>query len=142
MKSSFYLLVALIALGACKKPGCTDPDAVNYNSDAKTNDGSCSFEGSNVFWYDEETAGILVDDGAITLFYYVDGELIGSAAASVYWTSDPDCLQAGSITLVKDLGSVKTQSVNYRVQDESDWIYWEGVLNVNANTCTNVELTF
>jgi len=43
MKKSVLLLsvVGLFALGSCKKKGCTDPTAVNYDSEAEKDDGSC-----------------------------------------------------------------------------------------------------
>lgn len=39
------LMVAVLALGAtsCKKKGCTDPNANNYNSEAKKDDGNCTY---------------------------------------------------------------------------------------------------
>lgn len=38
-------VVAIIALGAtsCKKKGCTDPNADNYSSEAKKDDGMCTY---------------------------------------------------------------------------------------------------
>ena len=53
----FIFSIAL--LQSCAKEGCTDVDAVNYDSYADKNDGSCTFEGSVVFWYDAETADSL-----------------------------------------------------------------------------------
>jgi len=43
MKKSVLLLsvVGLFALGSCKKKGCTDENAVNYDSEAEKDDGSC-----------------------------------------------------------------------------------------------------
>ena len=44
MKNFTYLfLLSLIVFGlnACKKKGCTDIDAANYNAEAKKDDGSC-----------------------------------------------------------------------------------------------------
>lgn len=38
------ILAATLGLTACKKEGCTDPTALNYDSDAKKDDGSCTFE--------------------------------------------------------------------------------------------------
>ncbi|UTW63856.1 DUF4625 domain-containing protein [bacterium SCSIO 12741] len=42
-KVLFYLLSATLVLSACKKEGCTDANATNYDADAKTDDGSCTY---------------------------------------------------------------------------------------------------
>lgn len=49
MKKSIIILAALIAVTAvsCKKEGCTDETAINYNSKAKKDDGSCTYEIDN-----------------------------------------------------------------------------------------------
>lgn len=43
-----YWLAAAIVLGttvvSCKKKGCTDPEAINYNAEAKKDDNSCNYE--------------------------------------------------------------------------------------------------
>jgi hypothetical protein len=46
MKYFFYLLVISIVItpmASCKKKGCTDPTAANYNAKAKKDDGSCTY---------------------------------------------------------------------------------------------------
>jgi Domain of unknown function (DUF4856) len=45
MKSNIYVigLLSLFVLAACKKEGCTDPSATNYNKKAKKDDGSCKY---------------------------------------------------------------------------------------------------
>jgi putative iron-regulated protein len=47
MKHLNYLAIAGVALtvslASCSKDGCTNPTAVNYDSDAEDDDGSCSF---------------------------------------------------------------------------------------------------
>lgn len=54
-KSTLQMMVlagALITvLPACKKKGCTDPAANNYNSEAKKDDGTCTFD--DITWYTE-----------------------------------------------------------------------------------------
>jgi hypothetical protein len=44
VKVIVVLFFALISITSCKKKGCTDPTAYNYSSEAKKNDGSCSYE--------------------------------------------------------------------------------------------------
>jgi hypothetical protein len=45
MKTSLLLLISLIGIStvACKKEGCIDPTATNYNENAKKDDGSCTY---------------------------------------------------------------------------------------------------
>lgn len=45
MKNTILILMtAVVSLTACKKEGCTDENALNYNSSAKKDDGSCTYE--------------------------------------------------------------------------------------------------
>ena len=80
MKNLFFcsIFAVLFFLVGCKTEGCTDQNAVNWNSDADTNDGSCTFEGKVVFWYGEEVA---IEKGQFATAYsfYVDGELVETA---------------------------------------------------------------
>lgn len=39
----FSLLAVAIIFSGCRKEGCTDPEAINYNSKAKKDDGSCEY---------------------------------------------------------------------------------------------------
>ena len=146
MKKVKMLLFVLVLLSTtfvgCSKEGCTDPDSINYNGDAKKDDGSCQYEGKEVFWYNQATADALLADGATALTYYVDGQVVGSTDASVYWTAAPDCDQSGSVTVKKSLGGDKTKSYTYSVKDQTGYEYWSGVSNYNANTCTDTELTW
>jgi len=142
MKTPLILLIACftLTLTSCKKEGCTDLDATNYSSSAKTNDGSCSFEGDVVLWFGESTSNFLINDDAEVLTYYVDGQVVGSGATSIFWTGEPECGQNSSITITKNLGNAKNMSYTYSVVDQTGFEYYAGVLNFTANTCSKVEL--
>lgn len=43
-KILLFTLIACAGLTACKKKGCTDPTANNYNADAEKDDGTCTYD--------------------------------------------------------------------------------------------------
>lgn len=127
----------------CKKEGCTDINATNYDSEAKDDDGSCRFEGSVQFWYNQATSENLLDDGSASLTFSVDGEVIGSYAASVFFASNPSCGQASVVRTTKDLGSAKTKTSTYRVVDDFGDEIWTGNVTFDAaDECLSIELTY
>jgi len=48
IKYIFPLTLAAVAFTSCKKEGCTDETALNYNEEAKKDDGSCTYFTLNV----------------------------------------------------------------------------------------------
>lgn len=138
--NAFFALLFISCLSSCRPEGCTDLDAANYDPEAKENDGSCTYTGSAVFWYSQSVAQWLLDDGAVSLTYRINGELIGSSAASVYFSGAPACDQTGVVNFDRDLGSSKSKAYQYEVADQSGWVYWEGVINLSADECLQVQL--
>lgn len=134
------ILASISVLTSCKKEGCIDPDSINFNGDAKKDDGTCQYEGRAVLWYGQATSIGLQNDDATALTFFVDGQVVGSSATSAYWTSGPECGQNGSITVTKNLGGVKSMSYTYSVKDQTGFQYWSGILNFTANSCEAVEL--
>lgn len=139
----FLLLTSLVIGTSCsKKEGCTDPDAKNYDPDAKKSNNSCKYEGSIVFWYKQNVSQSLLSDGVTSLAFYVNGSLIGSYSSSVYFTSAPDCNTANAVKYTMDLGDTKSKSITYQVKDPIDnELLWEGTTTLKANTCVQMELT-
>jgi hypothetical protein len=145
--SLFFCIIMVTGLflsDSCKKNdrirGCTDKDSKNYNVSAQEDDGSCLYEGQVVFWYDQTASAGLVADGATALTFYLNTQVIGSSAATVYWVSAPVCGQDGSITVTEDLGKVKTHAYTLSVQDQTGHEYWSSAVNVDANTCLQFQL--
>ena len=147
MKTNILLSAIIIAgltFTGCKKEGCTDPDATTYDSGAKKDDGTCTYEGKVVFWYGATaSAGLLADTPpATSLTIYVDGAVVGSSATSVFWTGSPECDQSGSVTVTKDMGGIKSLTSTYSVKDQIGYEYWSGIINFTANTCLAQELSW
>jgi hypothetical protein len=132
--------VALSLLTGCQTEGCTDPTAVNYESTADINDGSCNYEGEVVFWYNAATSQDVIDFYGESLLFYVNGQLIGSTAASVYWMGAPDCGQNASITYTGTWQNNTSKTVSYEVWDEDGYQWWSGTITLNANNCLALQL--
>ena len=147
---SFFVLITLIGglsvTNSCKKDnkikGCMDKDSKNYDAAAQEDDGSCLYEGYVVFWYDQTASAGLIADGATALTFYLNGQVIGSSATSVFWTSAPVCGDNGSISVTEDLGKVKTHAYPLSVKDQTGFEYWNGIVNVDANTCLQSKLAW
>ena len=48
MKKLIIFMFSIVLLGSCSKKGCTDPNAVNYSSEAVDDDGTCVFTYTNI----------------------------------------------------------------------------------------------
>lgn len=137
------LIASMPFLTSCEKEGCTDPDSVHYDDKADSDDGSCEYEGSQVFWYGETTAQALVNQNVTLLKFYLNGNLSGSTAADVYRVTTPTCSDnLGALKITMDLGGVKTQSYTLTVETQDGIEVWDATVNFNANTCTSTELTY
>ena len=119
-----------------------DKDSKTYSPTAQEDDGSCLYDGSIVFWYNQTASTGLIADGATALTFYLNNQVIGSSATSVSWTAAPDCGQNGSITVTEDLGKVKTHAYSLSVKDQTGFEYWTVTVNVDANTCTQFQLVW
>jgi len=98
MKKSNYLakyaFMALLAGGvtftSCKKEGCTDEKATNYDEKAKKDDGSCEFPST-----EEEKSGSITADETWTAdkIYYLNGKVVVEDGATL--TIEPGTIIKG-----------------------------------------------
>jgi hypothetical protein len=101
-----------------------------------------NLRGRVVFWYGKATADSLIADGAVSLSIFVDGNVVGSYATSVYFTSEPDCGQNSTVTVEKDLSDKSSIILPYNVKDNTGFEYWSGSVEFEVNTCNSIELVW
>ena len=80
--SILLILFALVLMPSCKKKGCMQPLADNYDSEAVESDGSCSYAGGPYSYVASSQYHVeaTVIDGS--------GYSIPNATVSVYWRKD------------------------------------------------------
>jgi hypothetical protein len=153
MKTKIFLLasfviisaVIIISVSSCKKQvkGCTDPNSINYNSKATENDGSCKYQGSIVFWYNQALADTFKSRGVDSLIYIINNVKVGTYAISTGWTSAPSCGQSGAFTVTEQLGSNTSQSFTLEVNDKSGFFTWSSSVTITASpSCTPFQLLY
>jgi hypothetical protein len=55
-----FLLMGLVLLGSCKKDGCMDVKAENYDAEAEKDEGdNCTYQAELVVWFSQETKDTL-----------------------------------------------------------------------------------
>jgi hypothetical protein len=142
-----FLFLSLLLTNACTKSGCTDKYAENYNSSATSNDGSCKYRGSLVFWYNQTSATDATNAGYTTLTYYVNGSQVGSSAIGNGLASAPTCGASGTISSTQELGTLTSKSFNYMILaspgTNSTYDTLTGTATITANpSCTALQLVY
>ena len=144
---AMLICLTVFLANGCKKEkikGCTVSSADNFKSDAEEDDGSCSYSGNIVLWYDLATANNLNTDGITSLTYYVDGSVAGSQAANLYYTAIPNCGGSGTITISKTWTGGKTKNYSFSTKDQTATVVasMAGTATFTAKTCTAIQLTY
>ena len=146
MKTSFYHLLFLLSLSvfisSCAKKGCTDPLSTNYDSSAKSSDGSCSYQGKVIFWFDQTKADDFIANGTTSLTYKMDGVVVGTSGTNVIFASAPDCGANGAVTVTKNLGGSLSKSYALTVTDQDGNTVYTATITLAASTtsCFQVQL--
>lgn len=95
LKLLIFLFTISLAFASCKKEGCTDKVADNYDEEAKEDDGTCEYSGCT----DPESltynAQATIDDGTCEYAGCMDPDAKNYDAEAV--ESDGSCLYEGSV---------------------------------------------
>lgn len=135
------LLVSMIFI-SCKKEGCTDSDAINFDPEATVKDYSCNYESTITFWFDQQTSNSYLQSGVSTIRVYLQDVLIGSLDATDYIQSKPECMQTGTISKLRALGGSKSGIFDWEVRDENDSPLQYGTWYVEGNVCHVEKLVY
>lgn len=139
---SFGLFISgAMLFSSCKKEGCTNPAAENYDSKAKTSDLSCTYSVDVVFWFNEATSQALVAGGVDKLKFYLNGESIGTSGTDKFWEEAPKCGSGGSIKFSRTLEKASFEPFYYTVLDTEDEELWKGITQLDIDSCRIIQLS-
>lgn len=135
------MLVIGLSFVSCKKYGCTDPDALNFEEKVRSNNLLCEYQGSVLFWYDE-----IIQDSLNTLYniksleYYVENVRVDSLEFENPLTKPPACGASEVATYTIDSTFGNKRWVKYQIVTELDVILYDSTVEVSANECLKIRL--
>lgn len=143
MKLNQILFISLIAscslFSSCKKKGCTDSLASNYNDQADRDDESCTFNSEVLFWYDDSQGTLPFSASDVNFF--LDTELLGTSTGELARTGVPTCDSVNIVRFPFEMG--KTKSGIYAVEIKTitnGTVIYSDTINVFAGKCNTVNM--
>jgi len=140
MRLLIGLSLILSVAFSCKRHGCNDPNAKNYNVSANKNNGSCLYEGQIIFWLDSTTAHSADSANIETLFVYHNGNLMDQMSISNHSEDAPASDDTSGINFMLDMGYYDSGDFLFHVYDEDTIERWSSIHPVIAGSCVKVEL--
>ena len=122
-------------LATCGVMGCMDSTALNYNSDASTDDGSCDRLGCTAEWADNFDELATTDDGSCVI-YDVPGCMDVSA-----FNYDVEATQDDGSCISVINGCMNSSMSNYNSEantDDGSCVSWEELANALQSELNNV----
>jgi hypothetical protein len=131
--SMVLMLVLLLSMTSCKTTvnGCTDSSAINYNSKATQDDGSCQYGGQLIFWTNAPIG--YAPGNADSVF--INGTYVGSIT-NAYATA-PACYSGGCYTYNGGAASYTWKNKYYQ---NFTLHTTTGTAAILANSCTPVKV--
>ena len=153
MRLITLLSFIIILFSACDSSnrGCTDIWAINYDSYADYDDGSCVFEVDVVFALDANSAAYLnADDYATEVEYYIDNNYIGSDLwnsingfpFAIPGVSEPNCYETGYTSFTYSWSGSNNSTFFYEAIPNGGIFQWEDYITLNKQfDCVYIPLT-
>ena len=140
MKFKLLSVLALATLFSCKKPGCTDPTAINYNVNANKENGTCHYETTtNIV-----KSGFIVNNETWTSdnVYELAGKVVVEAGVTL--TIEPGTIikgRQGSGTLASALIVAQGGMINANGTAAAPIIFTSELDNIRLGELTGTNLT-
>jgi hypothetical protein len=141
IKIIFFSLALMVFCSSCRKSGCQDERATNFVPKAKKDDGSCTYQCNVLFWWKQQYADELINNGTSMLTMVLYEQAYGSAEPTAYYNSLPVCGEQNNqgISVIINMGRNPTSIVDYEIVNQDGDVLFSDVLLLNKN-CLMVQL--
>ena len=137
---TLFTLITAVSFISCEKSGCTNQLATNFNSEASTDDGSCTYSGNIVFWCLPAISDSLRNLGHTKLYFELEGEIVDSVITEFFFASAGDCNASGTKTFSREFSGDTRWNYKYRVKGLNYTTIYEDFIVLDANDCLGVRL--
>ena len=137
MLYAFLLISPLLFITSCEKEeeeeevyGCTNTDAINFNTYATLDNGTCEFQRKISFYFNQEASNLFYGNGYSYLRVYVNNVYEGLLYTNFYFNSSPTCglNTDGILTVTLPISYEAYEAVSYKLET------FDGQTAYNPNT--------
>ncbi len=141
-----YLIIAVACLSvlalSCKKKGCTDPIATNYDAKAKSENIRCTYEGSISFWFTAADADSIqtVNANNDSLIFHTEYAKVDSIKMDEFNLTAPECNAPKVPTYTVSFGQSDFRWVKYHIYTETGLLVKTDIVKMIANECLKIRV--
>jgi hypothetical protein len=140
MKKLIIFMFSVVLLGSCAKEGCTDPNSINFNAEAKEDNASCLYTivgtWEMVTW-SRNGDNYGQDVSQFTTHNYSDGTTI-TYTLPLTWNGNNYANYRGNYTLNESHTELTSTITHYNLNDGNGWVENGQVIDT---LIYNVEIT-
>ena len=134
------LIIGNVFIG-CKKYGCTDPNALNFEDRIRTNNLNCTYEGSVLFWYDQITYDSLKAlYNHKSLEYYINDVQRAILDFENPQSGIPRCGSSEVFSFTDSLNHSYKKYIHYTIKTETGILLYDSIAEITGNECLKIQL--